>query len=168
MFGNRSEPQPEAFHCHLEETEMSRIGHGLAALVALALLTGCHETKVVEQDHPATLEESDQKGIMKIRLTEKAAERTGIQTTQVREEVVSSPSGDVTRKVIPYGAIMYDKKGATWTFTNPEPLVYMRAAVSVERIDGQKVILADGPPTGTTVVTVGAVQLMGAEHKYGH
>jgi hypothetical protein len=147
---------------------MFRNGYGLAALIAIALLSGCNEMKVAEKEHPATLEDSGQQGIMKIRLTEKAAERTGIETTQVREEVVSSPSGDVTRKVIPYGAIMYDKKGATWTFTSPEPLVYMRHAVSVERIDGQKVILADGPPAGTTVVTVGAAELMGAEHKYGH
>jgi hypothetical protein len=69
---------------------------------------------------------------------------------------------------VPYGAIMYDKKGATWTFTNPEPLVYVRHAVSVESIDGQRVVLAEGPPTGTAVVTVGAAELMGAEHKYGH
>ena len=28
-------------------------------------------------------------------------------------------------------------------------------------------ILAEGPPPGTIVVTVGAAELMGAEHKYG-
>jgi hypothetical protein len=72
------------------------------------------------------------------------------------------------RKVMPYGALMYDKKGHTWTFTNPSPLVFVRAAVEVEDIEGDQVILAEGPPVGTVVVTVGATELMGAEHKYGH
>jgi hypothetical protein len=33
----------------------------------------------------------------------------------------------------------------------------------VERIDGDSVILKDGPSVGTLVVTVGAPQLFGAE-----
>ena len=74
----------------------------------------------------------------------------------------------VRRKVIPYGAIIYDTKGQTWTFTNPEPLVFIRQSVTVERISGNKVLLTEGPPAGTTVVTVGSAELMGAESKYGH
>jgi hypothetical protein len=30
------------------------------------------------------------------------------------------------------------------------------------------VILSEGPAAGTAVVTIGATELMGAEHKYGH
>jgi hypothetical protein len=147
---------------------MFRIRTTMAALAAVALLSGCKEEKVVQQSHPATLEETDQKGILRVRLTERAAERIGIETAEVREEVVSSQEGQMTRKVIPYGAIMYDKKGATWTFTSPQPLVYVRHPVAVERIEGDRVLLAEGPPAGTVVVTVGAAELMGAEHKYGH
>ena len=46
--------------------------------------------------------------------------------------------------------------------------MFVRQAVVVEHIDGDRVILAEGPPTGTVVATVGVTQLMGAEHKYGH
>ena len=147
---------------------MRRFHCAMLALIAIALLTGCKSEEVVEKQHPATLEESGEKGIMRVTLTERAAERIGIETTQVREEVVTTSDGTVTRKVVPYGAIMYDKKGDTWTFTSPQPLVFVRHPIAVERIDGNVVVLAEGPPAGTTVVTVGASELMGAEHKYGH
>jgi hypothetical protein len=63
---------------------------------------------------------------------------------------------------------MYDPKGGTWTFTNPQPLVFVRHKIVVDRVEGDRVILSEGPPAGTVVVTVGAAELMGAEHKYGH
>jgi hypothetical protein len=132
----------------------------VAMLAAAVAVTGCKQGKVAEVHHPAKLEKSDQEGIMRVRLEAKAAERLGLQTAPVRQE------GD--KLVVPYGAIMYDTKGTTWTFTNPEPLVYVRHKVMVQGIEGDRVILTDGPPAGTNVVTVGAAELMGAEHKYGH
>jgi len=136
----------------------------VAAVGAVLALAGCREDKVAEKYHPAKLEESGQEGIMKVTLDARAAERIGLQTAAVREEMVAS----TRRLVVPYGAIMYDPKGATWTFTNPQPLVYVRHKIVVENIEGNRVILSEGPPAGTIVVTVGAAELMGAEHKYGH
>jgi len=136
----------------------------VAAVGAVLVLAGCREDKVAEKYHPAKLEESGQEGIMKVTLDARAAERIGLQTAAVREEMV----GSTQRLVVPYGAIMYDPKGATWTFTNPQPLVYVRHKIVVENIEGNRVILSEGPPAGTIVVTVGAAELMGAEHKYGH
>jgi len=131
-----------------------------AMLGTVLLVSGCKVDKVEDKHHPAKLEETDQKGIMRIVLEARAVERIGLQTTLVVEE-----NG---RRVVPYGAIMYDTKGETWTFTNPQPLTYVRHKVVVEDIEGDRVTLAEGPPAGTTVVTVGATELMGAEHKYGH
>lgn len=147
---------------------MPRVHCALALLIAIAVHTGCKSEQVAEKHHPATVEESDQKGIMRVTLTERAAERIGIETMQVREEVLSTADGQTPRKVVPYSAILYDKKGDTWTFTNPQPLVYVRHPITVDRIDGDLVVLAEGPPAGTAVVTVGAAELMGTEHKYGH
>ena len=132
----------------------------VAMLGAVLLVSGCKTTKIEEKYHPAKLEESGEKGIMKVILEPKAAERIGLQTTQIVEQGGA--------KVVPYGAIMYDTKGETWTFTNPEPYVYVRRKVMVKSIEGDRVILSDGPAAGTAVVTVGATELMGAEHKYGH
>ena len=137
-------------------------------LIALPL-SGCRQDAAASpKQSPATLEESGQPGIKRVRLTERAAERLGIEMAEVREEAVTIADNSVQRKVIPYGAIIYDTKGQTWTFTNPEPLVFIRHSVTVERISGDKVILTEGPPVGTTVVTVGSAELMGAESKYGH
>lgn len=136
----------------------------VAAVGAVVVLSGCKSDKVSAVHHPAKLEESGTEGIMKVVLEEKAVERIGLQIAQVREESY----GGVSRLVVPYGAIMYDTKGDTWTFTNPAPLTYVRAKIVVETIDGDRAILSQGPPAGTTIVTVGATELMGAEHKYGH
>jgi len=144
---------------------MRSVHCAMVALIAIALpLSGCKQQAAPQKDHPATLAESGVKGIMKVTLTARAVERIGLETTQVREEQV----GTEMHKVVPYGAIMYDKKGETWTFTNPEPLVFVRQHIAVHSIDGDRVVLAEGPPTGTAVVTVGAAELMGVEHKYGH
>jgi hypothetical protein len=141
----------------------------MVALIAIGLsLSGCKKQATAEKYHPAKLEDTDQKGIKRVILDARAAERTGIETAVVREEPVQSAGGTEMRKVIPYGALMYDTKGKTWTFTSPQNLVYVRHAVTVERVTGDEVILTEGPPAGTTVVSVGAAELMGAEHKYGH
>jgi len=140
----------------------------VAMLGAVLLVSGCKTTKIEEKHHPAKLEESGEKGIMKVILEPKAAERIGLQTTQIVEQSVMVGGRAQNRKVVPYGAIMYDTKGDTWTFTNPEPLVFVRHKVVVEHIEGDQVVLSDGPASGTAVVTVGATELMGAEHKYGH
>lgn len=148
---------------------MHRARHTLVALIASGLpLMGCKKDNVAEKHHPATVEESGQKGILKVTLEARAAERIGLETAPIREEQVALASGTAMRKILPYAALMYDKKGDTWTYTNPQPLVFLRQHVAVERIDGDRVILTEGPPTGTVVATVGSAQLMGAEHKYGH
>lgn len=138
-----------------------------AAIVAMIgtvlLVSGCKQTQIEDKHHPAKVEETDQKGIMRVTLEPRAAERIGLQTVQVMPA-----QGSAGRTVVPYGAIMYDTKGETWTYTNPQPLVYVRQKIVVESIDGDRVILSQGPPPGTVVVTVGATELMGAEHKYGH
>jgi hypothetical protein len=138
------------------------------AIVALAgavlALTGCRNDKVAEAYHPARLDSTGVPGIMKVTLDARAAERIGLQTGTVTEEQI----GAAMRRVLPYGALMYDAKGNTWTFAEVGPLAYARQQVQVEDIEGDRVILTDGPAAGTVVVTVGAAMLMGAEHKYGH
>ena len=81
---------------------------------------------------------------------------------RVRVELPIIGSGNVL-KMVPYGAIVYDAKGQSWVYTNPEPLVYVREKVEVEDIEGDQAALTDGPAMGTPVVTVGAMLLYGAE-----
>ena len=69
---------------------------------------------------------------------------------------------------VPYAAIIYDHGGDTWVYTNPEPEVFVRAAVVVDRIDGDTAHLSEGPEPGTSVVTLGAAELYGAEFDTAH
>ncbi len=84
---------------------------------------------------------------------------------RMRVELRLSGSNE-KRKVMPYSALFYDDKGDTWAYINPKPLVFVRWSVEVERIVGDLAVLADGPPVGTRVVTVGVPLLYGAEVVY--
>lgn len=67
------------------------------------------------------------------------------------------------QKVVPYSAIYYDGKGVPWVYVTAKPLVYERQRVAVERVAGDLAVLSEGPPVGTTVVSVGASMLFGTE-----
>lgn len=84
---------------------------------------------------------------------------------RVRVELQLTDTGR-TRKVAPYEAVYYDGQGKAWVYANPEPLVYVRMPIQIERIEGNLAVLNDGPPLGTRVVTTGAPLLYGAEVIY--
>jgi multidrug efflux pump subunit AcrA (membrane-fusion protein) len=66
-------------------------------------------------------------------------------------------------EVVPYAALIYEPEGKTYVYTSHERLSFVRAEIQVDRIDGDRVLLSDGPPAGTKVVTVGADEVYGAE-----
>lgn len=70
---------------------------------------------------------------------------------------------DEKQKVVPYGSVYYDGKGAPWVYVNGTPLTYQRQRIGVERITGDLAVLSEGPAVGTPIVTVGAPMLYGAE-----
>jgi len=67
------------------------------------------------------------------------------------------------QKVVPYGAVYYDGKGAPWVYVNTKPLVFERQRIAIDRVVGDLAVLSDGPAVGTSVVTVGAPLLYGTE-----
>jgi hypothetical protein len=118
-------------------------------------LSGCAAVKpaaVPTGDAPASMEKVGD--LNRLTLTDKAVERLGL----ITEKVTKGSALEV-----PYGALIYDGAGKTWVYTNPEPKTYIRAAVTVDRITGDKVQLRSGPAAGTDVVTTGAAELFGAE-----
>jgi hypothetical protein len=116
------------------------------------------------QSEPVYVEPIDGSSLSRITLTEQAAERIDLATTPVADDA----SNGVPNKVIPYSAVIYSPNGETWTYTSPEPHVFVREAIAIERIEGDKAILTEGPAAGTEVVTVGAAELLGAESGLGH
>jgi hypothetical protein len=129
------------------------------ALAALALAS-CGDSPSAEGggDEQAKVEPIGDTGVSSVTLTEDAAKRLGIQTATVRRE-------GAQRTVVPYGAVLYDAGGATFTYTSPKPRVFVRAPITVVRIEGADAVLSRGPPVGTPVVTVGSQELYGSEYE---
>jgi hypothetical protein len=115
-------------------------------------------------DEPAKVERVEGGAATRLTLTAETAERLGIET----KPVLAGKIGRATRRVVPYSAVLYDARGDTWVYTNPEPLAYVRERVTVDYIQSGQAVLADGPPEGTPVVAVGAAELYGTEFGVGH
>ncbi|MDQ2941435.1 MAG: HlyD family efflux transporter periplasmic adaptor subunit [Chloroflexota bacterium] len=73
----------------------------------------------------------------------------------------------IHRPVIPYEAVLYDLTGGSWIYTNPQPLVFVRARVEIDYVEADQAVLASGPAIGTAIVTTGAAELHGAEFGVG-
>ena len=139
-----------------------------ALLVMGLLLLSCQEKeKHHEKIEPAHIEHIDGSELNLLRLTEKAVERIGIETTPVAEELIAHSEAQL-RTTVPYSALLYDVKGRTWVYTNPEPQTYVRHEVTVDFIDGDKAVLNAAPPLGTQIVSIGAAELYGTEYEVGH
>ena len=139
-------------------------GSMLLVAVVLSLAACSGETvALAATPPPLTIEKGEGEEPSRLTLSPKAAERLGIETAAVAAAQLDGAS----RLVVPYAAVLYDPTGATWAYTNPEGLVFIRAPITVERIDGDIAVLVSGPPAGTLVVTVGAPELWGAEHGVG-
>ena len=112
---------------------------------------------------PAKVERIGETDFSRVILTSQAAKRLGIETSTVHDTQVQGKQ----HKVVPYAAVFYDLNGKTWVYTNPEPLTFIRASISVDYIVGDLAVLSDGPPSGTKVVTVGSPELYGTEFGVG-
>lgn len=135
-----------------------------AGVLAALLLTSCagavesapHEVK----DPPSSIETIDGSDLVRVTLTERAAERIDLQTTTVGQAGAGL--------VVPSAAVFVDTDGAWWVYTNPEPLVFVRHEIGLETQDSGHAFLSSGPPVGTEIVTVGVAELSGAEADISH
>jgi hypothetical protein len=136
-------------------------------LIAIPQLAACTQTSAEATGgaEPAKVElvEGSQ-DTSRVTLTPKAVERLGIRTTPIGETTVAGKK----RKVVPYGAVLYDAEGRTSVYVSPAPNTYVRQPITVDFIQGDRAVLVAGPAAGTAIVTVGAAELYGAETGVGH
>jgi hypothetical protein len=137
-------------------------------IVAGLGLAGCNTASIVppviDSEVPSSLEHIEGSELSRVTLSERAAQRLGIELAEVSSEELDGSM----RQFIPYGAVIYDADGATWTYTSAEPLSFVRHAITIDTIDGDRAWLSEGPPDGTSVVSVGAAELYGTEYEVGH
>jgi hypothetical protein len=145
---------------------MSRgIRFATAALVSVALLSSCRALpeEPAATEKAASVEAIEGTDLTKVKVTAKAAERLGIQTARVREIALRGAK----RKVVSYGALIYDADGTAFVYTNPEPLVFIRSKINVLSIEDDRVFFTGGPTTGTSIVIVGVPELFGIDSGVG-
>src|SRR5215211_1477632 len=110
---------------------MTSLSRAVTILALGLLLAGCGAT--VEAEPAATpavtIEKIEGSGLAKLTLSERAIARLGIATAQVSNASV----GGATTLTIPYAAVLYAADGTTWAYTNPEPRVFLRAAITIDR-----------------------------------
>lgn len=144
---------------------MKRGGRWIAGLLVVTglVLPACRSVAEEEEEptSAATLEQIQGTDLVRVILTQDAAERVDVRTATVR--AAPAGAGASAGTVIPYASIFYTATGETWTYTSPEPLTYVREPVVIDRIAGNRVFLTDGPAPGTEVVTQGAAELYGSE-----
>lgn len=135
---------------------MKRIARTLMSLALVGLvLGGCSPATTSAPKEEAIHLEEQASGLKQLTLSAKAAERLGVETAPV--------AGSGSLLTVPYAAVIYDAQGDTWSYVNAEPLVFLRAQITVDEIDGDTAVLSAGPAVGTSVVTTGAAELYGAE-----
>jgi len=139
----------------------------LVSAVALLALVADPTSETAEggasKPQPYTIGEKDATtGIASVTLTEKAAQRTGIETASVTA-AGAVREGSAGALAVPYSALWYNAKGDAFVYVVTEPLSYVRAAITVDYVEGDKAVLSAGPEAGTEIVTVGVAELYGAE-----
>lgn len=133
----------------------------VALIIAGLQLSACQQKPDTPAKTDRAMVEYAGEARQRVRLTAKRAEEYNLKTAPVREEKVSG----TLRKVIPSAAVVYDQHGNTWTFTNPDSLVFVRERIHVDHIEGNLAILSNGPSVGAAVVTSGAAKLFSDEFR---
>ena len=123
----------------------------LVIIIGVQLSACAPKSEAAEKISPSRLEPIEGTDLSRVILTDKAAERLGIETVPVRGNSV------------PYAAVIYDIEGNTWVYTNPAPLTFVRAPIVIDFIEGDTAVLFEGMDSNTTVVTVGVSELYGTE-----
>jgi hypothetical protein len=139
------------------QTTLRKAVLGCVVAVAVATSAGCAEIESVtaEPYEPAALESTGPDKPARVILTEEAVDRVALQTTEVK-----ALGKDLT---VDHAALVFDKAGKPWVFSVIGPRTYVRATVTIKEVQDNVVTLSAGPPAGTQVVTVGAIELWGAE-----
>jgi hypothetical protein len=132
---------------------------GILVAVSLALAACGSPTKPPASEAAVTVDKIEGSELKRLTLSEHAAQRLGVTTVEV-----GTTGGTIT---VPDSAVLYDKHGTTWAYTNPTGLEFVRAEITVDHIARGVAYLDSGLEPGARVVTVGAAELWGVETGVG-
>jgi hypothetical protein len=142
---------------------MRRRGRAAAGLLTVLLVSSCGGTvtdKYTVSHEPAHIEEVAGSDHPRIILEPEALKRIALETAPVTKSA--------NLLVVPSAAVFVDPKGTWWVYTNPEPGVFIRHEIKIQRQAGDLAYLLSGPAAGTKVATVGVPSLYGVDEEIGH
>jgi len=130
----------------------------LAALAAALVLGACSEVESnVRENQPYTVEGPEDAAIKTVKMADATAALLPVETVTVRK--------DGRRKVVSHSAVIYNPDGGAFVYTKPKAETYIRAPIDIVRVSGDRAVLSDGPPAGTTIVTTGSAELLATEYE---
>jgi hypothetical protein len=131
-----------------------------AALSIALALTACNGSgEAADLEPPATKEPIQGTELYTVYLTEKAAERIDVKTTEVIEAEGSL--------AVPSAALIVDPTGTFWVYVTDEPFAYHRVEVGPVRETEGWAYFSEGPGPGTRVVIEGVPELYGEDTGVG-
>jgi len=137
---------------------LRRLGAGLALLASGLVVGACSEVESnVRENQPYTVEGPEDAAIKKIKMEDATAALLPVRLATVREQG--------NRKVVPHSAVIYNPDGDAFVYTKPKAETYIRAPIDIVRVNGDRAVLSDGPPVGTTIVTTGSAELLATEYE---
>jgi hypothetical protein len=130
----------------------------VAAVIATMPAACATVEPTVHEPQPAVsiADGEDESAPKSLTLTSAAVRRLELLTV-----VVDNPAS------VPYSAVVYDKKGEPWVYTNPHDRTFIRVPLTIDRVQGETATVSDGPPAGTRIVTQAVIKLYGAENGVG-
>jgi hypothetical protein len=146
----------------LSPAELDRLDHAKPARLLPLKTRGDFSREVLALPSGRPPLEDTKRSMLTVYYVVAGKESSLAPNNRVRVELRLAGS-DEPQKVIPYSAVYYDAKGVAWTYISTRPLTYERQRIVIERVVGDLAVLSEGPPVGTSVVTVGAPLLYGAE-----
>lgn len=148
---------------------MKRTNRWMAAVIVISVaLLYYKSTQTIDtpvKTEPAKVELIEGTELKRVTLTDKAAERLGIETVSAGWAKLAKERAP--RLVVPYASVIYDLNGETWVYTSPESLTFVRHRIEVDYISADLAVLTSGPEVGTEIVTVGVAELYGIETGVG-
>src|SRR5512134_3040119 len=89
----------------------------LGMIVSVLPLAACsqHDSHAAHADHPAQVDKIEGSELSRVTLTEKAAERIGLETASVQEQELDGS----LRQVVPYSSLFFDHTATTEIYTSP-------------------------------------------------
>lgn len=137
---------------------LRKLGAGLAVAAAALGLAACGAPASNQvQANPYELEEIEGTDIQRVKLSDEIAANLDLQTAEVRARG--------NRLSVPHSALIFNPEGKPFVYTKPAPETYVRAAVTIDRVIGDRVLLSKAPPPATVVVTVGVAELLATEYE---